>query len=200
MCIRDSTDAVATIGSVAAGGWKWHGGVVSSDGIIVGVPSHAEGVLKVVPETGEVTVIGGPFERSTNTERRHAKYKFGGGAATPDGTVYAFPSDCDRVLKIVPGRDEVTQIGPVFNSHYNKWQNGFFCRDGCIYGIPCDAEAVLQIDTATDQVRTIGGPWPGKEKWEGGVLGDDGAIYCMPQQSQSVLKIVPSLNPNSTHD
>ena len=37
---------------------KWHGGALGSNGAIYGIPSHGERVLKIQPETGEVTTIG----------------------------------------------------------------------------------------------------------------------------------------------
>ena len=60
---------VSTLGSLK-GRWKWHGGALGVDGAIYGIPAHAERVLKIVPETGEVTLIGG---------RRCAAFGFHGG-------------------------------------------------------------------------------------------------------------------------
>eukprot|EP00976_Prorocentrum_cordatum_P011112 223588-Prorocentrum_minimum.AAC.2 len=45
-----------------------------------------------------------------------ARYKYGGGVLAPDGRIYCFPSDADRVLRIDPATDEAQCIGPSFAS------------------------------------------------------------------------------------
>ena len=60
------TGQVSTIGDLEEGDWKWHGGSLALDGAIYGIPAHAESVLKIQPETGEVKTIGpqdGGFHR-----------------------------------------------------------------------------------------------------------------------------------------
>ena len=99
-------DKVETIGCVPKGDWKWHGGVLASDGNIYGFPAHAESVLKISPGTGEVTQIGGPFE---------GRYKWLGGAIGNDGNIYCMPSDATSVLKINPQTGECTTIGQVLS-------------------------------------------------------------------------------------
>lgn len=122
------------------------------------------------------------------------RYKYGGGILAPNGAIYAFPSDADRVLKICPIDSEdpepVKTIGPSFDTVDNKWQNGFVGRDGNVYAIPLNADGVLQILPRSDEVCTIGS-FPGKDKWEGGVEGDDGALYCMPLRAKGVMRIEP---------
>jgi len=140
--IVPSTGEVTIIGKLPSGGWKWHGGIVGCDGCIYGIPSHADSVLRIDPSNGEVATIGGPLH--SGSYRPQGRYKYGGGVLCPDGSIYAMPSDADRVLKIVLSTGEVTHVGPVFECR-NKWQNGFVGRDGAIYGIPCDAEAVLKL-------------------------------------------------------
>jgi len=152
-------------------------------------------VLRIVPATGEVTIIGGPLKGGRNREggKYEGKYKYLGGVLA-FGAIYAMPGDADHVLRIECGTGKVTTIGPSFehlSRCFNKWQNGFLARDGCIYGIPLKAEAVLKIAPQTGEVTTVGGPLRGYNKWEGGVLAGDGAIYCMPMISKSVLKIAP---------
>ena len=42
---------VSEVGAFACGGWKWHGGArCHSTGRIVGIPSHANEVLIIIPE------------------------------------------------------------------------------------------------------------------------------------------------------
>ena len=155
------------------------------------MPSHAESVLKIVPQTGEVKTIGGPFPDAACSFRGR-KFKYGGAVVAPNGNIYGLASDADFVLKIEPGTETCSLVGPRFPGK-NKWQNGFVGRDGHVYGIPCDAPHVLRINPATDAVGTCGAPLPdGREKWEGGVVGKDGAMYCAPQQAPCVLKIDPA--------
>ena len=49
---------VSMIGDLEEGDWKWHGGSLGADGAIYGIPAHADSVLKIQPETGEVKTIG----------------------------------------------------------------------------------------------------------------------------------------------
>jgi hypothetical protein len=50
---------VSTLGELAGGEFQWHGGVISKvNGAIYGFPAHADAVLKIQPETGEVSTIG----------------------------------------------------------------------------------------------------------------------------------------------
>ena len=83
-------------------------------------------------------------------------YKYGGKVLGPDGNIYAFPSDAEQVLKIIPGEPgEVKLIGPSFQKPHNKWQNGFVGRDGAVYAIPCDAEAVLKIVPSSESIDSL---------------------------------------------
>jgi len=186
---------VSSIGVLSPGGWKWHGGVLGSDGCVYGLPNHADSVLKIVPETGLVTTIGGPLKGGRNREgsKYEGQYKYLGGVLAGN-SIYAMPGDADRVLMIRCDTGEVTEIGQSFehlNRCFNKWQNGFLASDGCIYGIPLKAEGVLKIVPSSGEVTSVGGPLKGYNKWEGGVLAGDGAIYCMPMLSKTVLRIAP---------
>jgi hypothetical protein len=50
---------VSTLGELAGGEFQWHGGVISKvNGAIYGFPAHSDAVLKIQPETGEVSTIG----------------------------------------------------------------------------------------------------------------------------------------------
>ena len=140
------------MGTLDAGGWKWHGGVVGRDGCVYGLPSNADCVLKVDPFAQRVTTI--PF---TYTQPRHrqpvdGKYKYAGGVLGPDGRIYCVPSDAMYVLRIDPATEEVVEIGACLEGKVgprgecNKWQNGFVAADGRIYAIPLKADCELCID------------------------------------------------------
>jgi hypothetical protein len=186
-----------------AGQSKYLGGEKGLNGAIYGCPGDAEQVLKIIPETGETSLIGPKFP---------GKFKWLRGARGPDGCIYGIPLHSDTVLKIDPATDEVTTLGGPFieaekgaergelygtsDLHYSggatfKWHGGVVAKDGCIYGIPANAETVIKIDCRAGKVTTFGGPLPGKNKWYGGLLGEDGCIYGIPQCANTVLKINP---------
>jgi len=191
------TQEVYTIGNFSEGGWKWHGAVKARNDCIYSLPAHANSVLKIDPNTMQVSEIGqGNF--TTGRHRSDGKYKYLGGVMGKDGCIYGVPSDSDYVLRIDPKTDSCEEVGSSLHEEtivQNKWQNGFLAEDGTIYGIPLKAETVLCIrptDHGDVNVSTIGGPFLGLNKWEGGVMGTDGACYCMPLNNKRVLRIAPS--------
>ena len=68
------------------------------------MPHTARQVLKIVPSTGEVTVVG--------PELPEGGWKWHGGTADPAGEIiYGFPNHADTVLRIDTRDDTVTTIG-----------------------------------------------------------------------------------------
>ncbi|KAH8044051.1 hypothetical protein JL722_14872 [Aureococcus anophagefferens] len=202
---------VSLIGDVPAGGWKWHGGCVTADGCVWGIPSNSASVLKIAPKSGVggadvVATVTGPNNLPLRGGRHRTddKYKYLGGVVAKDGRVYCIPSDADRVLRIDPATSEATYVG-LDLSHLadgqsrgqNKWQNGYCAAaDGCVYAIPLKCETVLKIDPTKppdDCVSTVGGPFPGLNLWEGGVVGLDGARA--PLKCDRVMRIAPPGTP-----
>lgn len=98
--IDPATLEVSTLGTLPSGGWKWHGGVVSPDGVIYSLPAHADSVLRIDPRTRAISEIGGPLK--TGKHRSDGKYKYLGGVLGKDGRIYGIPSDADYVLCIDP--------------------------------------------------------------------------------------------------
>jgi len=173
---------------VGKGRFKWHGGVLGSDGAIYGIPANADSVLKIVPSTGEVTTIGGPFP---------GEHKWYGGLLGHDGNIYGMPASADCVLKIMPATGEVTTIGSLPKGGW-KWHGGVVAPNGNMYALPSNSDDVLKVVPATGEVSIIKGKLKsgrhrtdGKYKYLGGVLGGDGCIYGMPGDAETVLKINP---------
>jgi hypothetical protein len=121
-----------------AGGWKWHGGVRTGRHII-GIPSHAQRVLRIDTETGVTDLIGEPLV---------GEYKWGGACVDAAGVVWGVPSDTNMVIRIDPVRGETRLIGPVcelgdvldsrsgekrISTWVNKWQGAVLGDDGRIY-------------------------------------------------------------------
>ena len=112
---------------------KWLGGVLGADGCVYGVPGHARQVLKLEPNTGTVTTIGGPF---------NGKYKWLRGVAAADGAIYCIPCHAETVLRIdcTTSESVCTEVGGPLPGDW-KWHGGVLSpHDGCIYGIPQFAE------------------------------------------------------------
>jgi len=147
---------------------KYLGGVLGSDGKVYGIPGHAKRVLKIDPDSDEVSFIGDEYR---------GKYKWLRGVLASDGCVYGIPCHADRVLKIDPKTQEVTTFGGPFPGNW-KWHGGVLAADGCIYAIPQMAEQVLKINVAEQECTLIGDKFPGRNKWYGGLLSPiDGNIY-----------------------
>eukprot|EP00814_Leptocylindrus_danicus_P009707 CAMPEP_0116014790 /NCGR_PEP_ID=MMETSP0321-20121206/6463_1 /TAXON_ID=163516 /ORGANISM="Leptocylindrus danicus var. danicus, Strain B650" /LENGTH=769 /DNA_ID=CAMNT_0003484461 /DNA_START=103 /DNA_END=2413 /DNA_ORIENTATION=- len=190
-------------GTLSEGRYKWHGGLSTADKrFIYGFPNHEDKVLKLDTLTDKITLIGEPGVILAGRHRipQDNKYKYLGGAITPEGKAFLFPCEAERVLMIDTNTDVVKCVGPLLLEGENKYQNGFCCSDG-VYGIPQRARGVLKISVCEDDGSNDGvkvevlncgdniGAY--KDKFEGGVLGQDGCVYCMPLICKDVVKVVP---------
>ena len=100
---------------------KWLGAAVADDGAIYGVPAHSRQVVKVVPGTGEVRLVGDPLP-----ER---KYKYLRGICAEDGKVYGIPAWADQVLRIDPETEKVDTVGELPEGRW-MWHGGALGFDG----------------------------------------------------------------------
>ena len=121
------------------------------------------------------------------------EHKWLGAAVADDGAIYGVPSHNRRVVKVVPGTGEVTELGTddVLGTRKYKYLRGIRTKAGTVLGIPAWADSVLEITPATGEVRTIGKLPLGKWMWHGAAAGLDGNIYGIPSNAGSVLKIDP---------
>jgi len=185
---------------------KWYGGLLGIDGAIYGIPQNADAVLKIVPETLEVSLIGkGMFPLGG--------WKWHGGVACAfDGCIYGIPNHHDQCLRINPcgrgGQGEVALFGDAEliqgaggslrrNGKY-KYEGAVVGPEGSIYCMPGDADRVLKIIPSKDlsqlpAVELIGKSFALERrcmnKWQNGFLARDGCIYAIPQKGEGVLKI-----------
>jgi len=181
------------------GRWKWHGGLAAGDKIY-GFPNNSDTVLVINVKTQKVYTIGDDKILQSGSHRipQDGRYKYLGGALTLDQkSVYLFPCDAERVLKIDVVTDKLTLVGPLLLDGENKYQNGFVGQDGFLYGIPQRALGILRIDPSDDHVDVM--PFSEdliatKDKFEGGVLGYDGCIYCIPLRSKTCVKVIPEIS------
>ena len=106
--------------------------MTTSDGrFIYGFANNADTVLKLDTATDTITLIGGPDVLKSGRHRvpQDNKYKYLGGAIAPNGKIFLFPCDAERVLMIDPETDEVSCVGPYLLEGENKYQNGKFYSD-----------------------------------------------------------------------
>ena len=142
--IVPATGEVLEVGTLAAGGFKWHGGIRSGR-YIVGTPSHSTSVLVIDTEENTLTTL------DTGLARTGRGYLCGGGVSDDRGNVWCVPSDAPCVVKVTPATGGVRILGGLPPGK-NKWQGGVLGRDGNVYCIPCDASSVLCIHVHTGEV------------------------------------------------
>ena len=128
---------------IPAGQNKWYGGIRGPDGAIYGIPYTANHVLKIIPETQEVVMLG-------DFSDVPGGWKWHGGTLAPDGCIYGFPSHAERVLKINCMTGETKLIGPKFPGKY-KWGGGAVGLDGNVYGMPSDTDVAGGPSTRSTQ-------------------------------------------------
>ncbi|KAI2513904.1 hypothetical protein MHU86_288 [Fragilaria crotonensis] len=102
-------------------------------GCCLALPSNASSVLKINPETQEITTFG---QDVLGHQVGETGWLYHGGNLASNGMVYCIPANAHYVLKICPRTNKVWKIGPSFGAGKQKWFGGIVGSDGCIYGIP----------------------------------------------------------------
>lgn len=124
--IHTKTHVMDLVGPSYEGKFKWLRGVeIPADvmrsptypkGCCIALPSNANSILKVNPDTNNVYTFGA----DTISQAGETGWHYHGGNLAKNGFVYAIPANADRVLKIDPRTDELTSIGPSFPGK-QKW-------------------------------------------------------------------------------
>lgn len=121
---------------------KWLGGAVGADGCVYGIPSHAAGVIKIVPKShlnqpDEFSVI------SEGTPLGHAWFKWLRGVVVPadDDAIYGIPAAAGSILRIDTKKGTVSTHGEFQGAPWS-WHGGVLAGDGNVYAIPSYAEQV----------------------------------------------------------
>jgi hypothetical protein len=139
---------------------KWHGGVLSPQGMIYGIPYNSEQVLRIDPAT-ETAVLVGDYLVSDVTADPATTNKWGGGVLSLQGMIYGIPYKSEQVLRIDPATDTAVLVGSELGSATtHKWDGGVLSPQGMIYGIPYNSEQVLRIDPTTDTTSLVGSFYP----------------------------------------
>lgn len=180
----NETSAVE-IGPRLPGQWKWHGGVVASDGRVYCIPQSAERVLRI---DGDVVEEVGP--------NFPGKWKWYGGLRSGD-RVYGIPSCASGVLAIDTGSDEPRVFTIECPAHGGwKWHGGVVAPDGSVWGVPANSDRVLKVhnDTVSLHGHCRSGQHRDDDKYKylGAVVGNDGCVYCIPSDADFILKIDPT--------
>lgn len=122
---------------------KWLGGAVGADGCVYGIPSHAAGVIKIVPKShlnqpDEFSVI------SDGTPLGHGWFKWLRGVVVPadDDAIYGIPAAAGSVLRIDTKNGSVSTHGQFQGAPWS-WHGGVLAGDGNVYAIPSCAEQVF---------------------------------------------------------
>lgn len=183
--IRD--DTAELIGPRFTGQWKWHGGVVGSDGAIYCIPQSADRVLRITSDS--VALVGPIFK---------GKWKWYGGLRTGH-RIYGIPSCWDSVLAIDTSgpTPRISTIGQLGTGGW-KWHGGVVAADGSVWGVPANADQVLKVHE--DRVTLLGrgvfrsGRHRNDDKYKflGACLGNDNKVYCVPSDADFVLQIDPA--------
>ena len=167
---------------------KWYGGIRGKDNAVYGVPYKSGSVLRIDTESDSATLVGPDFGSG--------KWNWHGGIEA-SGSIYAFPSHSNFVLKIDTtnkSRGQDCTLLPIPRAPSDtvqnyKWLGGSVGFDGNIYGMPCDSSSILKINVETNECTTFGDTGDGKSKWQGAVLARDGCLYAIPSHGRHVLRI-----------
>lgn len=167
---------------------KWYGGILGDDNAVYGIPYRTGSVLRIDADTDTATLVGPDYGAN--------KWNWHGGIKA-NGSIYAFPSHADTVLKIdtsPSSRGRNCSLLPIPRQKGDtvknyKWLGGSIGMDGNIYGMPCDASSILKINVETNECSTFGDTGEGKSKWQGAVLARDGRVYAIPSYGRHVLQI-----------
>ena len=127
------------------GKYKFLGGVLGCDGKVYFIPSDADRVLQVDPETLQCKEVGPSLRNEA-----YVTNKWQNGFSSPSGDIYAVPLKGACVLCIRPhvltpeGEPTVTMVGGPFMG-LNKWEGGVVGPDGACYCMPLNHRRVLRI-------------------------------------------------------
>ena len=116
------------------------------DECIYGIPSNADGVLKINPHTREVTTFGADAIPP-------GQNRWYGGIRGPTGCITGCRTP-PTVLKIVPGETRSAHDGRLLGrSRGWRWHGGVLAPDGCIYAFP-SPRRVVRRSTASRHRHT----------------------------------------------
>jgi hypothetical protein len=110
----------------------------------------------------------------------------------PNGYIYAIPNKYNKVAKINPADDSITEFGS-FNRAIFNWWSGVCTKDGIIYCTPYNDPRILKINTNNDTVSYLAcNAVTNGENFAMTILGANGKIYMVPCAYEFIMEIDPS--------
>lgn len=162
-----TTQIASLVGDDLGDGWskwcgggccKWVGGAVDSDGIIYGVKSCGEQILRFDPATKKTSLIGSFYNIVS---------KWNGGVMGDDNNLYCIPTSAKQVLRLDTSTLRTSLVGDEYEGDC-KWMGCAKGKNGIIYGVPCHHKQVLEIVPMTISgvtKRTDKATTTKKKKW-----------------------------------
>ncbi len=157
---------ITKIGSVAAVGNHWVGGVVAPNGKVYGLPFGGTDILEVDPRDFTVTTFG-----SITTG---GGQKFRGAAVAPNGKIYAFPAAGSetRILEVDPNTHATQWVATVGAN----WYRATLAPSGKIFATSQVNNDILEFDPNT-YAFTVHTGSVGSAGWLSLSLATNGKLY-----------------------
>lgn len=146
-----------------------YSGVCTKDGIVYQPPRNTNHILKTNLDTGASIKI------KIVDEKYHVTFRYCGSIIHPNGYIYFFPENNERVIKLDPKTDKWCFIGEKISTMCFDAKIGL---DGNIYGFSAYRKGIMRIDVTNDTVQMIHTDIePGAY---GTKYGADGCLYSVP--------------------
>ena len=146
-----------------------YSGVCTKDGIVYQPPRNTNHILKTNLETRVSTKI------VIVDEKYRVTFRYCGSIIHPNGYIYFFPENNERVIKLDPKTDRWCFIGEETSTMCFDAKIGL---DGNIYGFSAYRKGIMRIDVTNDTVQMIHTDIePGAY---GTKYGADGCLYSVP--------------------
>jgi streptogramin lyase len=182
--IDPTNDSISTFGTLSSSD-AWYGCILANNGMIYCAPGsiYVTDILKINPTNDSISFIDTGLSSGPQCW---------GGVIAPDGCIYFFAYNSNRVVKIDPVDDSVTDFAVDAYNWLDGWNSGVTPSNGKLYGIPADQANILVIDPTDDSQAVIGPLTEGlANKYMSGALAPDGKIYCPPLKNEAILVVNP---------
>jgi len=123
-------------GHLGAGGEKWMGGALASDGNIYAAPNQSNNILCINTLRQSTTPVGCDLP---------TEYGWDGATIGENGYLYFTPSYSKQIVKFNPMNQSTTLLISDFD--HSSFSSGTLGHDGHLYLIPSSSRRILRIDT-----------------------------------------------------
>ena len=147
--ITPTTGELTLLDGRYEGKYKWGGCVADAEGIVWGVPSDHDHVIRVDPVGGTTELlpevargVEGSWSRWVGSEYRN-KWQ-GGVYSKADGQVYCIPCDAAQILVLNPRTRALSMLGELGDARH-KFQGCATGPDGTIWALPESCPHIMRI-------------------------------------------------------